>query len=234
MISIVVPMYNEEERLSASLDKIVAFMGAHHPDYEVVLVDDGSTDGTLALARRRAEGCPQVRIESYGANRGKGYAVRTGIERSRGDVVLFSDADLSTPIAEIEKMLAAVARGADVAIGTRAHPESDVQVRQPFYRDSGGKLFNLFVRLFLLPGLGDTQCGFKILRRAAVLPLVQRMRVDRFAFDVELLYLARQAQLNIVEVPVVWVNAPGSRVRMRHAVAAFVDVVRIWNWHHPR
>lgn len=231
MISVVVPMYNEEQRLSASLDTILAFMDARHPGYEVVLVDDGSTDDTVAVARRRAAGRPQVRIESYPGNRGKGFAVRTGIERARGDLVLFTDADLSTPIGELDKMLRAVEQGADVAIGTRAHPDSDVQVRQPFYRDSGGKLFNRFVRLVLLPGLGDTQCGFKLFRRAVVLPVVQRMRVDRFAFDVELLYLARRAGLRIAEVPVVWVNAPGSRVRMRHAASAFLDVLRIWRWH---
>lgn len=231
MISIVVPMYNEEHRLSASLEKIFAFMDAHHPDYELVLVDDGSTDATVAVAQRQSAGHPCLRIESYGVNRGKGYAVRHGIESARGDAVLFTDTDLSTPIAEIEKMLAALRDGAAVAIGTRAHPDSDVRVRQPAYRDLAGKLFNLMVRLLLLPDLHDTQCGFKMVRRELVLPLVRRMRVDRFAFDVEMLYLARKAGLKIAEVPVTWVNSPGSRVRLKHAAAAFVDLLRIRSWH---
>lgn len=224
-------MFNEEHRLAASLEKIFAFMDARHPDYELVLVDDGSTDGTLEVARRQSAGHPRLRIESYGVNRGKGYAVRHGIQSARGEVVLFSDTDLSTPIEEIDKMLAALADGAAVAIGTRAHPESDVRVRQPAYRDLAGKLFNLMVRVLLLPDLHDTQCGFKMVRREPVLPLVRRMRVDRFAFDVEMLYLARRAGLKIVEVPVTWVNSPGSRVRFKHAAAAFVDLLRIRSWH---
>ncbi len=226
-----VPVYNEVRRLATSLDKIFPFMDARHPDYEVIVVDDGSTDDTVADTQRRFAGRQNLRFTSYGGNRGKGYAVRWGIEQARGALVLFTDADLSTPIEELDKLLAAVARGADVATGSRAHPDSEVRVRQPFYRDSGGKLFNAIVRLLLLPQLHDTQCGFKLCRRERVLPLVRRMRVDRFAFDVELLYLAHRSGLRIEEVPVIWVNSPDSRVRFRHAVAAFLDLARIRRWH---
>lgn len=231
MISIVVPVYNEKRRLPASLDKIFAFMDVHHPDYEVVLVDDGSTDGTIDTARRHVGERPCLRVESYGRNRGKGYAVRWGITHACGDLVLFTDADLSTPIEELDRLLAALERGADVAIGTRAHPQSQVRLRQPFYRDRAGKLFNALVRLVLLPDLRDTQCGFKLGRREQLVPLVERMTIDRFAFDVELLYLARRAGLRVVEVPVVWVNSPDSRVRLTQAAAAFVDVLRIRRRH---
>jgi dolichyl-phosphate beta-glucosyltransferase len=233
MISIVVPLFNEARRLPSSLDRIFTFMDAHHPDFEVVLVDDGSTDGTVEKARRHVGPRAELRVESYGGNRGKGYAVRWGIARSRGELVLFTDADLSTPIEEIDRLLAAVEAGADIAIGTRAHPDSDVRVRQPFYRDRAGKLFNSLVRVILLPDLHDTQCGFKLGRRGLLIPILERMTVDRFAFDVELLYLARLAGLRVVEVPVIWVNSPDSRVRMAHAAAAFVDVLRI-RWRHRK
>ena len=227
-----VPVYNEVRRLATSLDKIFPYMDARHPGYEVLVVDDGSSDDTVGDAQRRFGNRPQLRFAAYGGNRGKGYAVRYGIEQARGDLVLFTDADLSTPIEELDKLLAAIGQGADVAIGTRAHRDSDVRVRQPFFRDAGGKLFNAVVRLLLLPDLHDTQCGFKLCRRAAVLPLVRRMRVDRFAFDVELLYLAHLHGLSIAEVPVIWVNSPDSRVRFSQAAAAFVDLVRIRSWHH--
>jgi dolichyl-phosphate beta-glucosyltransferase len=174
---------------------------------------------------------PELVVESYGANRGKGYAVRHGMAAAKGELVLFSDADLSTPIEELGRLREALHKGADIAVGTRAHPDSDVRVRQPFYRDRAGKLFNTLVRLVLLPGLNDTQCGFKLCRREPILPVIARMTVDRFAFDVELLYLAHRAGLRIVEVPVIWVNSPDSRVKLSQAAAAFLDVLRI-RWRH--
>jgi len=230
MISIVMPVYNEEQRAPASLDRIFAFMDAGHPDYELVIVDDGSTDATVEVARQCAGG-RNMRIESYGGNRGKGYAVRWGMARARGDFVLFTDADLSTPIEELDRLLGAIESGADIAIGSRAHPDSDVRVRQPFYRDRAGKLFNSLVRLVLLPDLHDTQCGFKLCRREPFVPIIERMTIDRFAFDVEMLYLAWRAGLRIAEVPVIWVNSPDSRVKLVHAAAAFFDVLRI-RWRH--
>ena len=151
MISIVVPVYNEARRLPASLDKILAFMDVRHPGYEVLLIDDGSTDGTVDVARGHVGRRAELRVESYGGNRGKGYAVRHGIARASGELVLFTDADLSTPIEELERLVAAVDAGADIAIGTRAHPQSDVRVRQPFYRDRAGKMFNALVRTVHFP-----------------------------------------------------------------------------------
>lgn len=233
MISIVVPAYNEARRLLPSLEQIVAFMNGRDADYEVIVVDDGSTDATEETVRRRCAESPRLRIESYPVNRGKGHAVRHGAERARGDVILFTDADLSTPIAELPRLLTAIERGADVAIGTRAHPQSDVQVPQPFYRDRAGKLFNVVVRLLLLPRLRDTQCGFKLFRRVTVAPLFREMREEQFAFDVELLYLADRAGLRIAEVPVIWINSPDSRVSVHQGLAAFLHLLRIW-WRHRR
>lgn len=231
MLSIVIPAYNESRRLSSSLERIFAYCDRRGEPFEVIVVDDGSTDGTAEAVRARFGQRPALRVLSYAENRGKGYAVRHGLRNARGDLVLFTDADLSTPIEDLEKLEAAIGEGADIAIGTRAHPESRIEQRQPLYRDRAGKLFNALVRLLLLPGMRDTQCGFKLFRRERILGLLDQMRIDRFAFDVELLYLARRAGLKIREVPVVWANEPDSRVRLSHAAAAFVDLLRIRWWH---
>jgi dolichyl-phosphate beta-glucosyltransferase len=230
-ISIVIPAFNEANRLMGSLDRIADYMDAQHPDYEIVVVDDGSVDTTASLVRDRMARYPRLRLESYGTNRGKGYAIRYGVQRAHGDAILFSDADLSTPIEELDKLLPLLAAGADIVIGTRADPRSDVRVRQPFYRDRAGKLFNWLVRTLLLPALNDTQCGFKIFRRATVMPIIADLYVDRFAFDVEILYLADQRGLRISEVPVTWINSPDSRVRFTQGLAAFGELWRIRQRH---
>lgn len=226
-ISVVVPAYNEANRIPPSLDRIVSYMQERHPDYEVLVVDDGSSDGTGDAVRRRFEGNPRVEVLDYGANRGKGYAVRHGMSRSTGDLVVFSDADLSTPIEEIEKMLPLMERGYDIVIGSRAHAQADIREHQPLYRELGGKLFNLLVRLVVMSGLHDTQCGFKLFRRSATAPILPHLRIDGFAFDVEVLALARAAGLQIAEVPVVWINSLTSRVRLSAAVRAYFDLLDI-------
>ena len=227
-ISVVVPAYNEARRILPSLDQVFPYMDAHHPDYEVVVVDDGSTDDTVALVRGHFGQRPQLRLLAYGGNRGKGFAVRYGAEHASGDVVLFTDADLSTPIEELDKLLPFVQQGCDLVMGTRAHPKADIRIRQPFYREYGGKLFNLLIRVLLLPEFHDTQCGFKLFRRTAVLPILQRQRIDRFAFDVELVYLAHQAGLKIADVPVVWMNSPETKMGAAGIARAVLDVLRIW------
>ena len=230
-ISVVVPAYNEARRILPSLEQIFPYMEAHHPDYEVVLVDDGSTDETAALVRRHFGQRPQLRLVAYGGNRGKGFAVRYGAEQATGDLVLFSDADLSTPIEELDKLLPLIERGNDLVMGSRAHPDADIRIRQPFYREYGGKLFNLLIRLLLLREFHDTQCGFKLFRRTALLPILRRQRVDRFAFDVELVYLAHQAGLKIADVPVVWMNSPETKMGASGIARAVLDVLRIWIGH---
>jgi dolichyl-phosphate beta-glucosyltransferase len=220
-ISLVVPAYNEAQRIVPSLERAFTYMDRQHPGFEIVVVDDGSTDGMAALVRERFPDRRQLRILNYGGNRGKGYAVRHGTLEARGDLVLFSDADFSTPIAEFEKLLAKLADGYDVAIGSRAVSGSEIRQRQPFYREGAGKLFNLLVRLFVLPDFHDTQCGFKCFRREPLLPVVRQLQIDGFAFDVELIALAVAAGLRVAEVPVVWVNSPSSRVRFSQGLAAF-------------
>ena len=224
MLSIVVPAFNETQRIVPSLERVFTYMDRYHDGFEILLVDDGSTDGMAALVRQRFGDRPQLRVVTYGANRGKGYAVRYGTLEARGDVVLFSDADFSTPIEELEKLLATLAEGYDMVIGSRALRGSEIRQRQPFYREGAGKFFNLLVRLFVLPGFHDTQCGFKCFRREPLLPVVRQLQIDGFAFDVELIALAVAAGLRVAEVPVVWVNSPSSRVRLRHGLAAFADL----------
>lgn len=226
-ISVVVPAYNEANRIPPTLDRIASYMPERHPDYEIIVVDDGSTDGTGAVVRERFATNPRVAVVDYGGNRGKGYAVRYGMSRAKGDLVVFSDADLSTPIEEIEKMLPLVDQGYDIVIGSRAHAQADIREHQPLYRELGGKLFNLLVRLVVMPGLHDTQCGFKLFRRATTAPILPHLRIDGFAFDVEILAFARAAGLRIAEVPVVWINSATSRVRMSAASRAYLDLIGI-------
>lgn len=226
-LSIVVPAYNETRRIVPTLEAILAYVEAHHPDFELLVVDDGSRDGTAAMVSERFAANPRLRVLGYATNRGKGYAVRFGLSHAKGDLVIFSDADLSTPIDQMEPMLAEIDRGADVVIGSRAHGGAEILERQPFFREAGGKLFNVFVRLLVLPDLYDTQCGFKLFRRAVILPVLPALRIDGFAFDVELLALARAAGARIAEVPVVWTNSPSSRVRLSAALRAYFDLLQI-------
>ncbi len=227
-LSIVVPAYNETQRILPTLQATLTHVeGTHGNDFEVVVVDDGSSDGTADLIRQHFGTDPHVRVLSYAPNRGKGYAVRVGLEHARGDWVLFSDADLSTPIQQLEPMLAAGRAGADIVIASRAVGNAEIRERQPLYREAGGKLFNLLVRLLVLPDLHDTQCGFKLFRRAAIDPVLPALQIDGFAFDVEILALARAAGARIVEIATVWTNSPSSRVRMSAAVRAYWDLLRI-------
>ncbi|HYD47420.1 MAG TPA: dolichyl-phosphate beta-glucosyltransferase, partial [Terriglobales bacterium] len=198
-----------------------------HPSSEVLVVDDGSTDATVAVTRQHVGDRANLKVLSYSPNRGKGYAVRYGLARAEGELVLFSDADLSTPIEEMEKMLAAIDQGYDIVIGSRAHQLAEIRKRQPLYRELAGKFFNLVVRGMVLPDLHDTQCGFKLFRRSAIEPVLGYLRNDGFAFDVEILALGRAKGLKILEVPVVWVNSPMSRVRLSAATRAYFDLLDI-------
>ncbi|ABA89001.1 UDP-glucose--undecaprenyl-phosphate glucosyltransferase [Syntrophotalea carbinolica DSM 2380] len=212
MLSVVVPAYNEEKRLSASLEVLCEKVGLFFPRFEIIVVDDGSTDKTADIVMTHSRKYSDVRLIRYEKNRGKGYAVRTGVLAAKGDFVLFSDADLSTPIEEVEKLFGALADGADVAIGSRAVRQSLILKSQPLYRMVMGKTFNKFVQLLAIPGILDTQCGFKLFTRSAALNLFRDCRIDGFGFDVEVLFLARKRGMDIREIGVSWVNSPDSKV----------------------
>ncbi len=226
-LSIIIPAFNEEDRLPASLGAISAYLAARpsSPRVEVLVVDDGSGDatGTRAEDAGRRYGL-DLRVLRLPQNCGKGFAVRTGCLEAAGRFVLVTDADLSTPIYEWEKLAAA---DAPVAIGSRALDESLVKEAQPLYRKAMGKLFNRLVRLVAVPGIRDTQCGFKLFSREAAREIFSRAKVDRFAYDVEALLLARQLGYAIAEVPVLWFNSKDSRVTLFGGAQAYWDVLRI-------
>ncbi|MDD5557601.1 MAG: glycosyltransferase family 2 protein [bacterium] len=228
-ISVVIPAYNEEERLGETLERVCAYLSRQAYGWEVIVVDDGSTDGTASLCRAFAGRDPRVRLASNPGNRGKGYSVRHGVDEARGDCILFSDADLSAPIEDVERLLEPVLRGGfDIAIGSRAVPGADIRIRQPWHRELMGRIFNGIVRLVALRGFSDTQCGFKLFRAAAAKDLFRRQRIERFSFDVEALYLARRLGYRVAEVPVTWSDSPSSRVRVAaDPYRMFLDVLRI-------
>src|SRR6266568_2532999 len=203
-LSVVIPAFNEAERLPRTLARVNAHLVGQGPPYEIVVVDDGSTDGTAESAR--AEGGPALTLLRYQPNRGKGYAVRRGMLAARGARRLMTDADLSTPIEELDRLCARMDEGHDVVVGSRALPASRIEVRQPWYRENMGRLFNLFVRALAVPGVRDTQCGFKLFSAAAARDVFSAARLDGFSFDVEALFLARRKGYRIAEVPVRWRN----------------------------
>lgn len=223
--SLVVPTYNEQARIGDSLQKAQDFLGAQPYDWEILVVDDGSTDGTVALV---GESFPDVRLVTYRPNRGKGYAVKTGMLAARGDFRVFYDADASTPIEEVEKLWPLFEAGADIVIGSRSLPESDVAVRQHLLRETMGRTFNLVLKAVLGETFIDTQCGFKAFTAAAASVLFARQHLAGFSFDAELLYIARKHSLRIEEIPVRWLNSPNSRVKVvTHSWQMLRDLVRI-------
>ncbi len=226
-LSVVVPAYNEEARIGATLERMCAYFAAQPYSAEILVVDDGSKDRTREVVAQSRPGS-SVKLLHYDANRGKGYAVRYGILQAAGDFVLFSDADLATPIEEVEHLMEAIRAGAEVAIGSRDLPGSKLEKRQNLIRELGGKLFNRCVQAMAVPGIHDTQCGFKLFTRSAAQNIFGRCRIDNFSFDVEALYLGRQLGYDIAEVPVRWAHQPGSKVRfVRDAIRMLKTLWRI-------
>jgi dolichyl-phosphate beta-glucosyltransferase len=231
-LSVIIPAYNEAGRIGPTLARINEYLTGLGMDFEVVVVDDGSTDSTPDLVREAALSMPSLRLVKNGENRGKGYSVKNGFMNSGGGLVLFSDADLSTPIEELERFLPEVENGADIVIGSRAMRESNIIKRQPLYRMLMGKTFNKIVRVLTVRGINDTQCGFKLFRRDTCGPVFSAQKVERFAFDAELLFLAQKKGLKVVELPVRWINSPLSKVDVvRDSLRMLFDVLSIrWNY----
>jgi dolichyl-phosphate beta-glucosyltransferase len=224
-LSVVIPAYNEAARLPATLAAIKRFLDGASLSHEILVVDDGSSDDTSARAQAALPG--GVRVLRNETNRGKGFSVRRGMQEATGARRLMSDADLSTPIQELPRLMQKLDEGFDVAIASRALPGAQVVVHQPYFRENVGRLFNLMAQALLLPGLQDTQCGFKLWSGAAAREGFARARIDGFSFDVEVLYLARRRGRRIAEVPVTWRNDAASRVTLLRGSAAFLDLLRI-------
>jgi len=230
-LSIVMPAYNEAVRLATSLPIVVDYLSKDWPESELIVVDDGSTDETATVAHDILDNNGSVRtsIISYKSNLGKGRAVRLGLQAARGDIALFSDADLSTPITEVPKLTEPIARGdVDVAFGSRALDRSLIGVHQPWRREQGGRIFNFVVRLATGLPFWDTQCGFKAFRMKVCRPIVEAATVDRFGFDVELLYVAYRAGLRLKEIPVRWNHDADSKLSVvSDSLKAINEVVSI-------
>ena len=210
--SIVIPAYNETARLGATLEKVLSYVRAREWDAEVIVVNDGSRDDTADIVRSFSAKDPALRLVENPGNRGKGYSVRNGMLHARGRVVLFSDADLSSPIEEAPKLFQALEEGADIAIGSRwLRAETQTQ-RQPLHRQFFGRIFNLLLRLSLGLQFKDTQCGFKAFRRPAVQAIFPLQRIERWGFDPEILFLARKFKFKVREVPVAWGHSGGTRI----------------------
>jgi len=236
-VSFVVPAYDEERRLGMTLDRLIDFLSRQPYDSELIVVDDGSRDGTAAIARAAAaRAVPRVtvRLLQHERNRGKGAAVRTGILDATDDPVFYLDADLATPPEEIPKLLAALDAGHDLAIGVRIQPDGyDMRESEPAFRRIGGKLFTAVRKRLLLSDIHDTQCGFKAFRKEAAQRLFPLQRLDGWAFDAELLFMAERLGLTIAQIPVEWRHVEGSRfqVTIRSAFHELRDLARI-RWAH--
>ena len=231
-LSLILPAYNEEARLARTLDTLLASTWVEKGASEILVVDDGSTDGTATIARAYAERHPSIRLLRHENNRGKGYSVRRGFQEARGEVVLFTDVDLSAPIGEAEKLLDELHRGADIAIGSRAVGRAHTRVQRPATRALLSYLFRAVCFLILGLPYKDTQCGFKAFQRERTRSLFDRQRLDRYAFDAELLFLASQERLRVVEVGINWEHARHSKIRLltdgSHMLA---DLLRVrWWW----
>ena len=230
MLTIIVPSYNEELRLPPSLNLIADYIAKSGRSTEVLVVDDGSKDRTAAVAAELRSRIPLLRVVPNGENRGKGYSVRHGMQEARGEIVLFTDADLSAPIEEADKLLAAL-QDHDIALGSRALDRSMIAVHESPFREFAGIVFNRIVRIVLWLPFVDTQCGFKAFRRARCKIIFDQQRIERFGFDPELLYLARHHGLKAVEIPVRWAHSPATKINMmRDSIQMFLDVFTIrWN-----
>jgi dolichyl-phosphate beta-glucosyltransferase len=213
-LSVVVPAYNEERRLPPTLIDMIDYLDSCGLLYEIIVVDDGSCDLTADVVRKFERVRSQVRLIQLARNSGKGHAVRVGALNSRGARIIFADADGATPIKELARLTSALDEGADIAIGSRALASKDTKVRTSFHRKFLGRIFNGCVNALILPGIADTQCGFKIFTHDAAQFLFRHQRSDGFSFDVEILFLARRVGLTIREVPINWRNIPGSKVSL--------------------
>ena len=231
-LSIVIPAYNEERRLPATLVDYVAYLSSRGFAYEVIVVNDGSSDRTKEVVENFSKLNPAVRLINLERNQGKGNAVKTGALSAEGELVLFADADGATPIAELKRLEDGILAGADVAIGSRAKKAEDTAVRTKLFLKIRGQTFNRIVNALLLPSIRDTQCGFKLFKRECAKFCFERQRSKGFSFDVEILYIAQQAGFAIAEIPINWTNIPGSKVHpILDPLRMLRDVIWVWFIH---
>jgi dolichyl-phosphate beta-glucosyltransferase len=228
-ISIIIAAFNEEKRIIPSLLKIKEYINKQNIPYEIIVVDDGSTDSTYAVVTDLIKDIPHLKVIHYSPNKGKGHALRTGVLASKSEIILLSDADLSTPIEELSKLLPLIHNDkCDIAIGSRALALSEIVKKQPWWRQSMGKFFNKLVKVLVIEDFKDTQCGFKVFRGDIARSLFKEAQIDRFAYDVEILAIGKKKGCKIVEAPVRWINSPESKVNpVKDSLQMFGDLLRI-------
>jgi dolichyl-phosphate beta-glucosyltransferase len=227
-ISVVIPAYNEAARLPVYLESVVTYLDRTHGSYEIVVVDDGSADDTSGVVRRLSKGNSRVRLFRLPENRGKGFAVKTGMLAATGKLRLFADADGATPIEEVERLKSRIAGGVDVAVASRAREDGDCAVNAKLHRKIVGGAFNVIVQTLTVRGIRDTQCGFKLFTAEAAAKAFQLQKIHGFGFDVEVLFINAKYGFRIAEVPVNWSDVGGSKVRLvRDSVRMFRDVLTV-------
>jgi dolichyl-phosphate beta-glucosyltransferase len=229
-ISIVIPAYNEEERIVLTLNKISNYLKDKNFNYEIIVVNDGSKDKTNEIVLDFVKKHSKIRLINNPKNMGKGYSVRNGLLNANKEWILFSDADLSTPIEELDKFIRYTSRF-DIIIGSRAMRKSKIVVKQPWFRAIPGKVFPLLVRMIAVRGIKDTQCGFKMFKKDCVKKILKKQTIYGWAFDAELLFIAKKLKLKIKEVPIVWKNDANSKLDpIKNSISMFLEVVKIrWN-----
>ena len=229
-LSVIVPMYNEEKMVLETIRRVEAFMTLKQWAWELIIVNDGSTDNTAFVVENylKDHSASPVRFLSYAENKKKGFVARQGVLASKGEYVLLTDADLSSPIKEVERLIRALQEGSDVAVGSRAIHEKGCEVQQTLKRRIAGRVFNFFVQTLVMRGIRDTQCGFKCFKKEAAHFLFSKQKLDGFCFDVEVLYLAKKNGLKIKEVPVMWRQGANSKVRLfQDSILMLKDLFRI-------
>lgn len=227
-LSVVIPAFNEAERIGPTIKVTSEYLTAAAQSFELIVVDDGSTDSTLEVLSKLQSETPELRFISLPGNRGKGAAVRSGVMDAKGDLILYIDADGATPIAELSKLMDAIAVGSDIAIGSRALPSAETKIVSKLHRKLLGRIFNFAVNLIAVPGLLDTQCGFKLFKRHAAKKIFERQLLNGFSFDVEVLYLARRLDFKVKEVAVNWNNQPGTKVNVvKDGILMLLDVFKL-------
>jgi len=226
-LSVIIPAYNEENRIGNSLKVILEYLSKQNYNFEIIVVDDGSSDKTIEKVKE-IDSSDKIKILKNEINKGKGYSIRKGMLEAIGECQLFSDADLSTPIGELDKFWKYLNEDYDIVIGSRALKDSVLEVRQPFYREFMGRAFNFIVRFILGFKIKDTQCGFKIFKKDVAKHIFSIQKIEGWSFDVEILYIASKLDYKIKEVPVRWINSPSSKVNpLKDALKMFIDVSRL-------
>jgi dolichyl-phosphate beta-glucosyltransferase len=223
-LSIIIPAYNEEHRIQKTLEKIINYLKRKKYNYEIIIVDDGSKDNTINVIKNIKD--KKIKILKNEINRGKGYSVKKGILNAKKDWILFSDADLSTPIEELDNFTKYL--DYDIIIGSRNLKESNIMIHQPFYRAYPGKIFSYLVRLITIRGIKDTQCGFKLFKKEIAHKIFNKQTIDRWGFDVELMYIAHKYKYKIKELPVIWLNDEKTKLNLfKDSTRMFLDLIKI-------